>query len=161
MLRANSKNFTEIIHFIKDTKIEDWCRACSCLDQTSEHGNSCSFTSSIVSKQSEYLSVIHGDIWVFDSNFRPELSPQASNLKAFICLFLPSDGLRYRFEVLRICLRDLHLFIIFTIVKQAFTFVLFSLILHSSPFLLGTPEPFCAHEVPFLGNSKLWLQDLI
>jgi len=62
MLRADAEYLSELIHIVEDTQIENRSLSSCGLNQTSEHADGCGLTSSIMSKQGEYLAIIYVDI---------------------------------------------------------------------------------------------------
>jgi len=65
-----------------------------------------------------------------------------------------------RFKVVRVGLGH-RVFLVRAIIEETLTSILFCLILHSLLALLRAPEVSCANKVPFFGDTKLGLEDLI
>lgn len=99
MLRAHSKNLSELVHVFEDVNIEYFCASLCSLYQTSKHANGRSLTSSVVAKESENLAVVHGDVRVIDGNLLAELLSKTLNLKTFASELLLSKSLWDIFKI--------------------------------------------------------------
>ena len=69
VLGANSKIFAKRVHIFEDVNAEDCGFAICNIKQAGEHRNSCSLSSSIVTKKRKDLAWVHSHAGVIDSNF--------------------------------------------------------------------------------------------
>lgn len=67
MLWADSHEFTNIAHFLKDVSIIDGGRALALRNETSQHGDSCCLSGTVMTEQGEDLSAVHLDVESFHS----------------------------------------------------------------------------------------------
>jgi hypothetical protein len=128
MLWTDSKNLSEIVHFIKDTHSKDLCRSLACLNKTSKHRDSGGLSSAVVTQKCEYLPIIHGDIRVLNSDLGTEFTSESSDFEAFVCLLLTTKGFWDLFKVLRVLLLLKVYFFVRAIIEEAVLSVLFRLV---------------------------------
>ena len=99
MLGTDSKNLSKLIHFLEDVHIEHLSASFCSLDQPCQHTDSCCFTSTIVSKESEYLAIVHSDVRIFDGDLHSKLLSKALDLEALPSELLLLQSLRDSLEV--------------------------------------------------------------
>ena len=99
MLRAYTKLLSDFIHLSKNVKAKDLGNACIGLDETSEHWYGGCLSSTIVTKQGKYLSIIHGQINIVDSCLVTKLLDQSSDFQALLIRFLSLEVVINSFEI--------------------------------------------------------------